>query len=124
MKKIYTLPVYSQIAENTPDEIVRLLPPKWKLSQHQLDTYMVMNARTGPDIVFNTAMTGDGKSLAGQLNALITDGPYTIFGMYPTNELIRDQLRQTESTWFNGRNSHRPNDWIAMCLINLWKETT
>ena len=99
MKKIFTLPVYSQIAKNTPTEIMRVLPSKWQLSQHQLDTYEVMNANTGPDIVFNTAMTGDGKSLAGQLNALLKDGPYTIFGMYPTNELIHDQLRQTESTW-------------------------
>jgi len=99
MKSIYTLPVYSQIAIDTPFEVSRMLPQGWQLSQHQLDTYNVMSAQSGPDVIFNTAMTGDGKSLAGQLNALLASGYYSIFSMYPTKELIRDQLRQTESTW-------------------------
>ncbi len=41
------------------------------------------------DVIFNTAMTGDGKSLAGYLPAF-QDGK-SIIAMYPTNELIQDQ---------------------------------
>src|SRR5207249_4364226 len=41
----------------------------------------------------NTAMTGDGKSLAAYLPTLI-DSERGAFGMYPTNELARDQRKQ------------------------------
>lgn len=44
-------------------------------------------------------MTGDGKSLAGQLPFLVGNGIRPLFAMYPTNELIRDQHRQAEQTW-------------------------
>ena len=44
-------------------------------------------------------MTGDGKSLAGQLPSLVQGWRHKLFAMYPTNELIRDQLRQTQQTW-------------------------
>ncbi|MBK8048903.1 MAG: type I-D CRISPR-associated helicase Cas3' [Anaerolineales bacterium] len=47
----------------------------------------------------NTAITGDGKSLAGQLPSLIGGWNHKLFAMYPTNELIRDQMRQAQSTW-------------------------
>ena len=45
-------------------------------------------------------MTGDGKSLAAYLPAL-TEGR-SILAMYPTNELIKDQLRQVQGycQWF------------------------
>jgi CRISPR-associated endonuclease/helicase Cas3 len=47
------------------------------------------------DVVFNTAMTGDGKSLAAYLKAM-TGKNYTL-AMYPTNELVRDQERQVQN---------------------------
>jgi len=46
------------------------------------------------DIIFNTALTGDGKSLAGQLPALVRGWRHPTLVMYPTNELIGDQQSQ------------------------------
>jgi len=43
-------------------------------------------------MVFNTAMTGDGKSLAAYLPTLVSGRP--VLAMYPTNELARDQETQ------------------------------
>jgi len=102
--KITTLPVYSKLADENdiPKEVREKLPENWRLSQHQLDTY---NALVGDeyDVIFNTAMTGDGKSLAGQLPAIEKGGlNHPVLAMYPTNELIGDQeihLRQTVETW-------------------------
>src|SRR5690606_29892263 len=92
--KIQTLPVYSKLADEVPPELGMKLPKGWRLSQHQVDTYKALVDANGPEIVFNTAMTGDGKSLAGQLPALLSGWDLPLFAMYPTNELIRDQLRQ------------------------------
>lgn len=64
------------------------LPAGWRLSQHQVDTYAALTQPDGPDVVFNTAMTGDGKSLAGQLPSLVEGWQRPLFAMYPTNELI------------------------------------
>lgn len=97
--KIQTLPVYSKLADEVPPTLGMKLPKGWRLSQHQVDTYKALVDANGPDIVFNTAMTGDGKSLAGQLPALFSGWDLPLFAMYPTNELIRDQLRQAERTW-------------------------
>ncbi|MBI4673591.1 MAG: type I-D CRISPR-associated helicase Cas3' [Chloroflexi bacterium] len=95
--KLTTLPVYSKLAadEDVPEKVRAKLPRDWRLSQHQVDTY---NALTDSDydVVFNTAMTGDGKSLAAYLPVL-TDERQHVFGMYPTNELLRDQGRQFEN---------------------------
>ena len=54
------------------------------------------------DVVFNTAMTGDGKSLAAYLPVMSGKIPSTL-SMYPTNELARDQEKQIQSykTKFN-----------------------
>lgn len=81
-------PVYSQTVP-TPGAI--MLPENWLLSWHQLETW---NALHDPDvdIIFNTAMTGDGKSLAAYLRTLQED--YFAIGLYPTNELGRDQELQ------------------------------
>lgn len=81
--------VYSCPADNVPDTIN--LPEEWQLSWHQLETWKALQDST-VDVVFNTAMTGDGKSLAAYLPAM-TKKKYTI-AMYPTNELARDQERQ------------------------------
>jgi CRISPR-associated endonuclease/helicase Cas3 len=103
------LPVYSKLADpaQVPADITKRLPQGWQLSQHQLDTY---NALLDPntEVVINTAMTGDGKSLAGLLPLIINKRE--TLALYPTNELIRDQhtsaanafaLWNTPQQWVN-----------------------
>lgn len=97
--RIHTLPVYSKLADEIPATLNAKLPNGWRLSQHQVDTYQALTIINGPDVVINTAMTGDGKSLAGQLPSLVNGWQQSLFAMYPTNELIRDQLRQAQNTW-------------------------
>ncbi len=83
-------PVYSCPAQTLPSGIT--LPPGWDgLSRHQVETYEALQDPT-IDVVFNTAMTGDGKSLAAYLAAM-TNCTSTL-AMYPTNELARDQEKQ------------------------------
>jgi len=91
--KITTLPVYSKLANRVPPEIAAKLPKDWALSQHQVETY---EALTGDkyEVIFNTAMTGDGKSLAGQMPTLLNYQDTPLVAMYPTNELVRDQEKQ------------------------------
>ena len=99
--KIKTLPVYSKLVDQIPSEIAAKLPDNWRLSQHQLETYQALNSGQY-DVIFNTAMTGDGKSLAGQLLTLLKQENHPLFAMYPTNELVRDQekqLAQAQQTW-------------------------
>lgn len=93
--KITTLPVYSKLADEIPPELKTKLPAGWRLSQHQVETYSALTSGNY-DVVFNTAMTGDGKSLAAYLPTLVKSD-WRAFGMYPTIELSRDQERQ-----FNG----------------------
>jgi len=100
-------PVYSKLADPAIVEAFGLsskLPiagdgTQWRLSQHQVHTYQSLTDPSGPDVIFNTAMTGDGKSLAGQLPSLVNGWRRKLFAMYPTNELIRDQLKQARYTW-------------------------
>ncbi|WP_013334250.1 type I-D CRISPR-associated helicase Cas3' [Gloeothece verrucosa] len=62
------------------------------LSSHQAETYA--HARAGDaDIIFNLAATGDGKSLAASLPSLL-DPNFRLMGLYPTIELVEDQIRQ------------------------------
>ena len=68
--------------------------PGIRLATHQRE---VWDAICNPEIqvVFDTALTGDGKTLAGLLPAVkerksLGKGLFT----YPTNELIRDQVQQ------------------------------
>jgi CRISPR-associated endonuclease/helicase Cas3 len=93
--QIATLPVYSKLADPTtiPAEIASIQPQGWQLSQHQLETYRAL-IDPSIDVVINTAMTGDGKSLAGLL-PLLAD-KHSIMGLYPTNELAQDQLRNSQ----------------------------
>lgn len=83
-------PVYSCPAESLSNSVS--LPKGWTLFWHQAAT---LEALRDPnvDVVFNTAMTGDGKSLAAYLKVL--QGECSALGLYPTNELARDQERQT-----------------------------
>ncbi|MEQ9486671.1 type I-D CRISPR-associated helicase Cas3' [Coleofasciculus sp. F4-SAH-05] len=83
-------PLYSRLCEQPPEGII--LPPDWfSLSWHQGETVAALR-ESSIDVVFNTAVTGDGKSLAAYLPAM-TSRTYTL-AAYPTNELARDQERQ------------------------------
>ena len=66
--------------------------PNVHLSPHQQKTVDLLNDQT-VEIIFNTAMTGDGKSLAAYWRS-ITEKNYEAIGLYPTNELARDQESQ------------------------------
>lgn len=85
MNRILLDAVYSKLAP--VDQTIG----KYRLSAHQVRTRQLLN---DPDVevVFNMALTGDGKSLAAYLSALRNDCP--TIGLYPTNELGRDQERQ------------------------------
>ncbi|MDY6781054.1 MAG: type I-D CRISPR-associated helicase Cas3' [Cyanobacteriota bacterium] len=85
-------PVYSEPASEVLPGIP--LPESWTLSWHQIETYKALQ-NPEIDVAFNTAMTGDGKSLAAYLPAM-TSKNYTM-AMYPTNELARDQERQVRN---------------------------
>ncbi len=84
-------PVYSCPAAEVPEGVN--LPENWTLSWHQVET---LKAIRDPniDVIFNTAMTGDGKSLAAYL-PVMTSKKFTL-AMYPTNELARDQEKQVQ----------------------------
>ncbi len=81
--RICILPVYSEIHPTCQIGTVNLL-------KHQVETLEAFN-NPDIDIIFNTAMTGDGKSLAGYLPVL--QEQKHVIAMYPTNELMRDQHR-------------------------------
>lgn len=98
--QVKTLAVYSKVlnAAEVPKEIAARQPQEWRLSQHQVETYRAL-IEGDAQVIFNTALTGDGKSLAGQLPLLIhDDGTHALMAMYPTNELIRDQQGQLSSS--------------------------
>ncbi len=78
---LHILPVYS---EYHSDKLIG----GQRLLRHQVATLEAFN-NPDVDVIINTAMTGDGKSLAGYLPAFEQKQP--ILAMYPTNELIRDQ---------------------------------
>lgn len=84
-------PVYSSPASEIPKGVQ--LPQGWVLSWHQVATLEALRDRN-IDVVFNTAMTGDGKSLAAYLEVLL--GECSAIALYPTNELARDQETQTK----------------------------
>ncbi|TRU72305.1 MAG: type I-D CRISPR-associated helicase Cas3' [Microcystis viridis Mv_BB_P_19951000_S69] len=90
-------PVYSCPADEIPDGIK--VPQGWRLSWHQVETWKALN---DPDVavIINSAMTGDGKSLAAYLDAMQgvkpDDSLCRPIGLYPTNELARDQESQIQ----------------------------
>jgi CRISPR-associated endonuclease/helicase Cas3 len=95
--------VYSKLADvaDVPPEVGARLPEGWQLSQHQVETYHALT-ESDAEVIFNTAMTGDGKSLAGQLPVLLQEWRSPLLAMYPTNELARDQraqLRDAREEW-------------------------
>jgi CRISPR-associated endonuclease/helicase Cas3 len=86
--KIFLKAVYSQ---TVPTPVGVQIPKNWSLSWHQAETLEALRY-PNIDVVFNTAMTGDGKSLAAYLEVL--QGEISAIGLYPTNELARDQETQ------------------------------
>ncbi|EKV02080.1 CRISPR-associated helicase, Cas3 family [Leptolyngbya sp. PCC 7375] len=91
MVSIQLKPVYSCPADNIPASIT--LPATWRLAWHQVETLNALHS-SDVDVVFNTAMTGDGKSLAAYLDIL--QGNSCAIGLYPTNALARDQEIQIQ----------------------------
>jgi CRISPR-associated endonuclease/helicase Cas3 len=84
-------PVYSAPAPALPPGVQ--LPAGWSsLAWHQAETFAALN-NPEIDVIFNTAMTGDGKSLAAYLRLFCVKNSCAI-GLYPTNELARDQEMQ------------------------------
>src|SRR5215831_3626439 len=77
-----------------------------QLHKHQVET---LEAFRDPDVdvIFNTAMTGDGKSLAAYLPAF--QDQWHVIAMYPTNELIRDQ-HQALPTYEQRLDIHLPHN--------------
>jgi len=96
---IHTPAVYSKEADpvTIPPAITARLPANFRLSEHQFATFLALLDRN-IDIVINSAMTGDGKSIAGMLPYLTNQNSDGILALYPTNELIRDQERSTRSS--------------------------
>ncbi len=109
--QLTTLPVYSKLADpaTVPPEIRAKLPAGWQLSEHQIATYRALRD-PNVDVVINTAMTGDGKSLAGLLPLLTAPQPNGTLALFPTNELIADQYASAASAlplW------QRPAEWVG-----------
>lgn len=70
-------------------------PDGWQVMAHQAATVRALRCGTAP-IIINQAMTGDGKSFAGQF-MLFSEANWRTFVMYPTNELAADQQRSLNS---------------------------
>ncbi len=112
-------PVYSSPATDVPADVA--LPEGWTLSWHQAET---LKALRDPeiDVVFNTAMTGDGKSLAAYLRSLSED--YLAIGLYPTNELARDQELQILQYLQDFQPSHEPRvNRLSGAELEIYAET-
>lgn len=101
--QIHLKPVFSRPASSIPADLH--LPTGWTLAQHQVET---LNALQDPkvDVVFNSAMTGDGKSLAAYLEVL--QGQFCALGLYPTNALAQDQEIQIQHYIDVFKPSHDP----------------
>jgi CRISPR-associated endonuclease/helicase Cas3 len=95
--------VYSQPASEIPGKIA--LPHGWTLAWHQAETYKALQD-PDLDVVFNTAMTGDGKSLAAYLGVL--SGKDGAIGLYPTNALAGDQEIQIQDYIAKFQPSNKP----------------
>src|SRR5438270_10071139 len=80
---LHILPVYSEQDAGPGQEIGSI-----HLLKHQVETLAAFND-PDIDVIFNVAMTGDGKSLAAFLPTF--QQQKSIIAMYPTNELVQDQ---------------------------------
>lgn len=64
------------------------------LSVHQAKTWAEVVTGTA-DVIFNTAATSDGKSLAAFIASFL-NAAFRIMGLYPTIELVEDQTRSQQ----------------------------
>ncbi|ASC71710.1 ATP-dependent RNA helicase SrmB [Halomicronema hongdechloris C2206] len=99
-----------RVAENS--DLKPLKGQSCALSLHQALTWEAV-VQGDTDVIFNTAATGDGKSLAATLPILLNKN-LRMVGMYPTIELVDDQDR-----------SHRDSDtrkgWHSTFGLNAEK---
>ncbi len=99
MTNIILKAAYSRLAHADTVTFLKLDPPAgWRLSEHQVRTCEALREARPGDVVFNYALTGDGKSLGGYLTQLRNGGssiPKSLM-MFPTKELGRDQHQQLE----------------------------
>ena len=100
---VHLRPIYSQLVSDIPGDIA--LPNGWTLAWHQAETYKALQD-ANIDVVFNTAMTGDGKSLAAYLKVL--SGKDYAIGLYPTNALAGDQETQIQEYIAKFHPSNKP----------------
>lgn len=116
MIEINILPTYSKIADrdlidklkiDLPDEL------KYSLSEHQAKTYEAYKEHD-TKIIFNTSMTGDGKSLAALLPTLHGKG---VISMLPTNELISDQIKNFKK--YPNPHNHKYKDIFGKEITRL-----
>ncbi|MGA9383125.1 MAG: type I-D CRISPR-associated helicase Cas3', partial [Phormidium sp.] len=112
-------PVYSCPASEVPEGVK--LPEDWSLSWHQAETFKALSD-PNIDVILNSAMTGDGKSLAAYLKSL--QEYYCAIGLYPTNELARDQEIQIKSyiETFKPEQSPRINR-LSSLELEIYAET-
>lgn len=133
--KIFLKPLYSQLNPGVGhcalscQQVCRvsiqssLRPPQGStcpLSKHQAETCaMVLTGEA--DVIFNTAATGDGKSLAAYLPGLLDldDRKFRIVGLYPTIELVEDQDRSHRDT--QDKNGQVIKGWHSMFGLNAAK---
>jgi CRISPR-associated endonuclease/helicase Cas3 len=87
------LPLYSQLTSDAlPPALARRVPGDFRLARHQVETWEAFQSSSSK-VIIQSAMTGDGKSLAAFLPAL-ADRDQALLAAYPTNELLNDQARQ------------------------------
>jgi len=129
--KVFLKPLYSQLntLENCPlacqgicqvkqkSELKPLEGHSCPLSLHQAKTSAEVRQGTA-DIIFNTAATGDGKSLAAYLPGLL-DRTFRIVGLYPTIELVEDQDRSHRDT--QDKNGQVIQGWHSLFGLNAAK---
>src|SRR5580700_3082261 len=88
-------PVYSRLADynDLKGLDAARLPSIYQssLRRHQAQMWQAFN-NSDADVIIDTALTGDGKSLAGQL-PMLADNKDALL-LYPTSELIKDQAKQ------------------------------
>lgn len=120
MQSIHLKPVYSCPADSLPDSVV--LPEGWNaLAWHQVETFKALNDPE-IDVTFNTAMTGDGKSLAAYLKSF--QEYYCALGLYPTNALAGDQENQLLENIQRFEPSHRPRvNRLSSAELEIYAET-
>lgn len=120
MYSIQLKPVYSCPAASLPESVV--LPNGWNaLAWHQVETFKALND-PDIDVVFNVAMTGDGKSLAAYLKCF--QEYYCALGLYPTNALAGDQENQLLENIARFEPSHRPRvNRLSSAELEIYAET-